>query len=161
MGRMNRRVVLLAVLNALVAVALAVLITVLVTRGGVPARPAAPAPAPVVGDGRIEAPRGPQVRRSYPSQAPEDATGPKASDGPRALAERLKRDLMDREGLIPFEGQLGGTMDFYDPDSIYVLSDRWVYAEFTDGHLQGGMLLEYALEPDGEIRWRVLEARLE
>ncbi|NBF39711.1 MAG: hypothetical protein GVY14_04790 [Spirochaetes bacterium] len=158
MGGMNGRVVLLAVLNTLVAVALAVLITVLVTSDGAPAPSAASATR---GDGQIEALRGPQVRRTYPSEAQEDATGPQATDGPRALAERVKRDFMDREELIPFEGRLGGTMDFYDPESIYILSDRWVYAEFSDGHVQGGMLLEYTLEPDGEIRWRVLEARLE
>ncbi|NBB90639.1 MAG: hypothetical protein GVY23_05465 [Spirochaetes bacterium] len=138
MGGMNGRVVLLAVLNALVAVALAVLISVLVTRGDAPA-----------GEGEIETPRGPQVRRSYPAQAPQE------------LAARLKGDLMDREELIPFEGQLGGTMDFYEPESIHILSDRWVYAEFTDGHVQGGMLLEYTFEPGGEVSWRVLEARLE
>lgn len=149
MGEMNGRVVLLVVLNALVAVALAVLITVLVTRVDVPARDEAPA---VVADGEPEAARGPAVRRSYP---------PRSTEGPQELAERLKGDLMDREELIPFDGQLGGTMDFYDPDSIYILSDRWVYAEFTDGHVQGGMLLEYTLEPDGEVSWRVLEARLE
>lgn len=146
MGGMNGRVVLLAVLNALVAVALAVLITVLVTRADAPEPADAPAVAP---DDEIEVPRGPQVRRSYPAQDPQE------------LAARLKGDLMDREELIPFEGQLGGTMDFYDPDSIYILSDRWVYAEFTDGHVQGGMLLEYTLEPGGEVSWQVLEARLE
>jgi hypothetical protein len=151
MGGMNGRVVLLSVLNALVAVALAVLIAVLVTRGDAPTvpAPAAPPGSGAAGEGEIEAPRGPQVRRSYPAQAPEE------------LAARLKGDLMDREELIPFEGQLGGTMDFYDPDSIYILSDRWVYAEFTDGHVQGGMLLEYTFEPGGEVSWRVLEARLE
>jgi hypothetical protein len=74
MGGMNRRVVLLSVLNALVAVALAVLITVLVTRGDAPTVPA-----------------------------------------PEGRAARLKGELMDREELIPFDGQLGGTMDFYEP----------------------------------------------
>lgn len=160
MGGMNGRVVLLSVLNALVAVALAVLITVLVTRGDAAAPSASPtdpedsasAAAPgsgAAGEGEIESPRGPQVRRSYPAEAPEE------------LAARLKGELMDREELIPFEGQLGGTMDFYEPESIHILSDRWVYAEFTDGHVQGGMLLEYTFEPGGEVSWRVLEARIE
>ncbi|MFO7780975.1 MAG: hypothetical protein R6W94_05050 [Spirochaetia bacterium] len=151
---MNGRVVLLAVLNALVAVALAVLIILLVTRGDAPAVPVpaggpGSAGPPAAGEGEIESPLGPQVRRSYPAQDPQE------------LAARLKGDLMDREELIPFEGQLGGTMDFYDPDGIYILSDRWVYAEFTDGHVQGGMLLEYTFEPGDEVSWRVLEARLE
>ena len=68
---------------------------------------------------------------------------------------------MERPEVIPFEGRLGGTMDFYDPDRINVLSDRWVYAEFDDGHSQGAMLLEYERTEGGTIKWSVIDAYLE
>lgn len=135
---MNARFVVVVVLNAVVAVSLSLLITVLVTRGPEPAPDAGAAPAPV---------------------ADADAEPAPVAGGPEI--ERIKRDLMEHPGLIPFEGRLGGTMGFYDPSSIHVLSDTWVYARFEDGHVQGGMLLEYDVGENGEIAWEVLEARLE
>lgn len=147
---MNARFVLVAVLNAVVAVALAALLTVLLTRG--PVRTGEDTGGERAGEPNAgfealsERELGPEVARSYP---------------PQEESRRLKQDLVERPELIPFEGTLGGTMGFYDPENIYVLSDKWVYARFEDGHIQGGMLLEYSLGPDGEISWQVLEARLE
>jgi hypothetical protein len=146
---MNSRIVLVSVLNALVAVALAALLTVLLTSG--------PAGDP---GAAADAPRASAADPAAGERQATDALPPSAS-GAAVTAERLKKDLMNREDLIPFEGRLGGTMGFYDSENIRILSDRWVYAQFDDGHVQGGMLLEYSVSADGEIRWRVIEARLE
>jgi len=151
---MNGRIVLVSVLNAIVAVALAVLLVVLVTTPGRP-----PADGPAAGPVEERGSGQPAAPGSGSPAAPERPAEPGALQ--QVDPERLKRDLMDREDLIPFEGRLGGTMDFYTADAIEVLSDSWVYAQFDDGHVQGGMLLEYSVGADGEINWRVIEARLE
>jgi hypothetical protein len=151
MAAMNARFLLVLVLNAIVAVALAALLLVLLTRGPRPddaGRSVAPV-SPIEG-----------VSEQAPAQLPRSRSGP-----PPGLTEQevelIRRDLTEHPELIPFEGRLGGTMDFYDPSSIVVLSDRWVYARFDDGHVQGEMMLEYELTETGDIVWEVLQARLQ
>lgn len=73
----------------------------------------------------------------------------------------LVADLMQHRELIPYEGVMGGTMGFYSPKDIHILSSRWVLAAFEDGHIGGHMLLEYRVDPDGEICWRVIGAYLD
>ncbi|TVQ40117.1 MAG: hypothetical protein EA384_04210 [Spirochaetaceae bacterium] len=79
---------------------------------------------------------------------------------PQEQSQRLVMDLLDRSDLIPFDGILGGTMGFYTPDNVFVLSNRWVYARFEDGHIGGEMLLEYRIDGVGGIDWTVLYAEL-
>jgi hypothetical protein len=79
----------------------------------------------------------------------------------RGLAEpvrMLRENLMRRSDLIPFEGVLGGRMQFV-PSGIAVLSPEWVYARFDDGHIGGSCLLAFDILPSGEIVWRRLAAR--
>ncbi len=71
----------------------------------------------------------------------------------------LRDDLMGHPELIPYEGVLGGTMGFVR-SRIALLSLRWVYAEFEDGHIAGRCLLEYDVAPGGRITWRVIESEL-
>jgi hypothetical protein len=70
----------------------------------------------------------------------------------------LRADLMRRPDLIPYEGVMGGRMQFV-PGGIAVLSPEWVYARFEDGHVGGSCLLAFDLLPGGEISWRRLAAR--
>jgi len=77
------------------------------------------------------------------------------------LEEALTTDLMGHRELIPYEGVMGGTMGFYSKENIHVLTARWVLASFEDGHIGGHMLLEYAVSPGGEIRWKVISAYLD
>lgn len=74
--------------------------------------------------------------------------------------EDLKTDLLGKPELIPDEGILGGTMQFY-PEHIYILSSQWVMAYYDDGHIAGQMLLKYSVEPGGKITWKVLDSSLE
>ena len=69
----------------------------------------------------------------------------------------IKKDLIKRNDLIPFEGVLGGTMGFYDENRIHILNYRWVYAHFEDGHIGGEMLLEYDISEDGKIKWNIID----
>ena len=69
-------------------------------------------------------------------------------------------DLRKHPELIPFDGVLGGTMGFYDPEGIHILSDRWVFAGFDDGHINGYMLLSYSIN-DEKISWEVIDSYLD
>ena len=75
--------------------------------------------------------------------------------------EDLAADLMQHRELIPYKGVMGGTMGFYSPKDIHILSSRWVLASFEDGHIGGDMLLEYAVSPGRDIRWKVISAYLD
>ena len=79
----------------------------------------------------------------------------------KGLEEALSADLMGHRELIPYEGVMGGTMGFYSKEDIHVLTSCWVLASFEDGHIGGHMLLEYAVSPGGEIRWKVISAYLD
>jgi hypothetical protein len=70
----------------------------------------------------------------------------------------LREDLLRRPDLIPFEGTMGGRMQFV-PTGIAVLSPEWIYARFEDGHVGGSCLLAFDVLPSGEISWRRLAAR--
>lgn len=72
----------------------------------------------------------------------------------------LRHDLERHRELIPFKGVEGGTMGFYDTTSIFVLNDRWVYAEFEDGHVGGSGIFEFHVEPGGKIQWKVVKAAM-
>lgn len=72
----------------------------------------------------------------------------------------LKADLRAHPELIPYRGELGGTMGFYSEENIQVLGPRWVLADFDDGHRGGSMLLEFSVA-NGRIRWKRLAARLD
>ena len=68
-------------------------------------------------------------------------------------------DLIKHKELIPYKGVLGGVMHFYE-SGIYVLTPKWVYAYFEDGHIAGRMLLEYQVSDEGKISWRVVDSYL-
>jgi seryl-tRNA synthetase len=72
----------------------------------------------------------------------------------------LKLDLMKRKDLIPYKGVLGGTMNFYSEENIYIISSKWAVAHFDDGHINGIILLEYKVQKDGKIRWYVVDSFL-
>jgi hypothetical protein len=71
----------------------------------------------------------------------------------------IKEDLKKHNELIPYEGVLGGTMEFASKDYIYVLSNEWVFANFNDGHNAGYMLLSYKWSGKG-LKWKVLDSHL-
>jgi hypothetical protein len=72
----------------------------------------------------------------------------------------LRDDLAAHTELIPYEGVRGGKMRFVR-HTIAILSTRWVYAEFEDGHVSGDCLLEYDVGGDGTITWKMISAGLD
>lgn len=81
-------------------------------------------------------------------------------DNTPKLHKDIINDLRKHPELIPYDGVLGGTMGFYDPEGIHILSDRWVFAGFDDGHINGYMLLSYSIN-DGKISWEVIDSYLD
>jgi len=69
-------------------------------------------------------------------------------------------DLKMHRELIPYKGILGGTMGFYGDNDIHVLTNRWVFAYFQDGHISGYMLLRYDIN-NGSISWKVIDSYLD
>ncbi|MBC8470204.1 MAG: hypothetical protein H8D56_12095 [Planctomycetes bacterium] len=65
-------------------------------------------------------------------------------------------DLRQHRELIPYEGSLGGTMNFYSEGQIWILTKKWVLAYFEDGHNGGYLLLEYEVTKDGKIKWNTV-----
>ena len=58
--------------------------------------------------------------------------------------------------LIPFAG-MAGAMQI---DRVKVLNNRWIIAHFTDGTYQGEMLLQYFIDKNGNIDFKVLDSVL-
>lgn len=65
----------------------------------------------------------------------------------------IKEDLYSKPELIGFSGILGGTMVFGEAD---FLNDRWVYVQFSDGHICGSGIYEYKVLDNGEIEWTLV-----
>jgi hypothetical protein len=81
--------------------------------------------------------------------------------GLRDPIAQIVEDLRSHPEVIPHPGELGGNMGFYDPDGIHVLSARWVYARFDDGHITGDGVFEFTVQPDGSLAWKVVSSRLD
>ena len=73
--------------------------------------------------------------------------------------KNIVADLKLHSELIPYEGIKGGTMGFYSDNDIHVLTNRWVFAYFEDGHISGYMLLRYDIN-NGSISWKVIDSYL-
>ena len=69
-------------------------------------------------------------------------------------------DLKQHGELIPYQPSMGGKMNFYDAGKIWILTGKWVFAYFEDGHNGGYILLEYDITPGGKIIWKVLASYL-
>lgn len=80
-------------------------------------------------------------------------------NGFKGDTEEIVSDLMKHKELIPFKGVVGGTMNFYDPITIHVLTDKWVFASINDGHIDGFMLLKYEMS-NSKILWKVVSSYL-
>jgi len=91
---------------------------------------------------------------NYKDKIVEIITGPLVINKDKIIA-----DLLKHPELIPYEPVLGGEMGFFK-ENTKVLSDRWVFAYFEDGHIYGYMLLGYSIE-NGIIKWEVIDSYVE
>lgn len=65
------------------------------------------------------------------------------------ISEALKSD----PELIPEEGVLGGTMQFIETE---ILNERFIWAEFEDGHINGQAIYEYRLSKEGKPQFKLI-----
>lgn len=55
--------------------------------------------------------------------------------------------------LIPEEGVLGGTMQFINTE---ILNQRFIWAEFEDGHINGQAIYQYRLSKEGKPQFKLI-----
>lgn len=78
--------------------------------------------------------------------------------GLRKAPQQIIDSLKERTELIPYKAELGGSMRFWN---IQLIKTQWVIAEFTDGHVTGTLLLNYKLNDDGSMEWKLLDSYLD
>lgn len=100
-----------------------------------------------------------RIIENFPSNNPDIVEGLKLK-GFEGNVQDIVNDLIKHYDLIPYKGVLGGKMGFYFEDKIYVLSDKWVFAYFEDGHINGYMLLNYSIDNSKNISWKVIDSYL-
>ena len=70
----------------------------------------------------------------------------------------LVSSLRSRADLIPFQAPPGASQWTFVPNHMIILSRHWVFALVSDGHNDGGLILEYTVGPKHAIQWKVLSA---
>ncbi|MGV8945094.1 MAG: hypothetical protein ACOH1N_01575 [Lutibacter sp.] len=65
----------------------------------------------------------------------------------------VESSLQKRKDLIPAEAVLGGTMSFRN---IQLLGNKWLIADYNDGHIQGRAIYEYKLNDKKELLFKML-----
>ena len=63
----------------------------------------------------------------------------------------IDSSLRSQPQQIPLKAVLGGTMQFY---KIQLINDRWVYAEYEDGHISGSAIFQYSFNQDGSPQFK-------
>lgn len=69
--------------------------------------------------------------------------------------EFVGNSLRKRTDLIPLEAVLGGTMIY---GKIQLLGNKWLIADYSDGHIQGRAIYEYQLNDKTALSFKVLAA---
>ena len=67
----------------------------------------------------------------------------------------LLETLTENNDIIPVEGVLGGTMRWW-PQASMILTEKYAFGNFEDGHILGYALLEYTFDDADNVKWRIL-----
>ena len=67
--------------------------------------------------------------------------------------EFIVNALMQDSTLIPDQAVLGGKMHFIDTE---ILNERFIWAEYEDGHINGKAIYEYELSEEGKPKFRFI-----
>lgn len=73
--------------------------------------------------------------------------------------EELLDTLSNENDLIPYDGVLGGTMKWW-PTESKIINNEWVLGYFEDGHILGHALLEYQIDEQQNVTWKLIKAIL-
>lgn len=77
----------------------------------------------------------------------------KGIDNPKIAIEKA---LREKPELIPLEAVLGGTMRF---GNIEILSDKWVIADYDDGHVTGKSFYRYKLSKNKTFAFELVDSK--
>ncbi|MCG2430400.1 hypothetical protein [Aequorivita xiaoshiensis] len=67
--------------------------------------------------------------------------------------KHIKQALRENKDLIPMDAVLGGTMHY---NNIQLLGDKWIIADFEDGHVYGKAIFEYTLLEDDKLNFKII-----
>jgi hypothetical protein len=67
----------------------------------------------------------------------------------------IENSLREKPELIPLEPTLGGKMTF---DNIQILGEKWIIANYSDGHVQGRTIYSYKLNKNNKLEFKVLKS---
>ena len=67
--------------------------------------------------------------------------------------EFVENALRKRNDLIPNDAVLGGTMNF---GKIQLLGNKWIIADYSDGHIQGRSIYEYRMDDKKALTFKIL-----
>lgn len=73
---------------------------------------------------------------------------------PTPEEQKILDDLTRHTELIPLEPTLGGTFRFY-PGLSKLLNGKYAYAYAEDGHMAAELILQYTINGDGTISWKL------
>lgn len=65
----------------------------------------------------------------------------------------IKNALLEKTDLIPMDAVLGGTMHY---NNIQLLGNKWLIADFEDGHVYGKAIFEYELRDQDEVHFKII-----
>lgn len=69
--------------------------------------------------------------------------------------EYIEDQFRKRTDLIPIEGTFGGKMHF---GKIQILGNKWLIAEYEDGHFYGKSIFLYRFKNANEIEFELLDS---
>ena len=85
------------------------------------------------------------------TQADIDALRAKGFSNP---GQAILDNLVNHPKLIPENPVLGGRLQYIQSALI---RDKWVYARYSDGHIEGDMILKYEPQSDTSLNWVVVD----
>ena len=67
----------------------------------------------------------------------------------------IENSLLENPTLIPLKPTLGGKMMF---ENVQVLGDRWLVADYSDGHVSGRTIYSFKLNKNNKIEFKALNS---
>ena len=65
----------------------------------------------------------------------------------------IKNALLESKEIIPMDAVLGGTMHF---NNVQLLGDKWIIADFEDGHVYGKAIFEYTIIERHNLNFKII-----
>ena len=69
---------------------------------------------------------------------------------------KIENALRKRLDLIPLSAVLGGKMDF---EKVQLLSNQWILASYSDGHVCGRALYEFNVNNKNQLEFKIFKSQ--